>query len=144
MSVPALMAVQAWVNQRPDLTTGTLPRGAFLVGSQVRSPADGAYAELSRTSAARGTLVAESSNPSIARISALVYAGTVDAAEAAAADLATAINSLRGNPERCGSTGVSVLATDNVSEPLYVPQPADSGEQFCFQVAADFILRKDT
>jgi hypothetical protein len=144
MSVAALTAVLAWINARPDLTTGNLKRGAFIVDGGVRSPADGAYAELSRTVAARTTLTAESSNPSIARISALVYAGTVESAEAAAADLATAINSLRGCPERCGSTGVSILASDNVSEPMYVPQPADSGEQFCFQVAADFVLRKDT
>jgi hypothetical protein len=145
MSVAAEVAVQAWINARASLTGGTLSRGAFLAGYGLRSPADGAYALLSRTTAGSlGSVVAESSNPSLARIQAYVFAGTVEAAEAAAADLASAFHELRGNPEPCGQTGVTVLCTDNVVEPNYVPQPADGGEQHCFQVAADFVLRKDT
>jgi hypothetical protein len=141
MSVAAEVAVQAWINARSSLSS--LKNGAFLAGYGVRSPADGPYALLSRTTAGTlGSLVAEASNPSIARVQAYVYAGTVEAAEQAAADLASAFHELRGCPEPCGATGVTVLATDNVVEPAYVPQPADAGEQYCFQTAADFVLLK--
>jgi hypothetical protein len=144
VSASAETAIRAWVNARSDLITGTLARGAFLAGQQPRSPADGAYTLLARIPGGRGVLIAEDDNPTVARISALVYAGTPEAAEAAAADLASAFNSLNGCPEPCPGTDVTVLVSDNVSEPAYQPQPADAGEQYCFQVAADFVLRKDS
>jgi len=143
MSLAATAAVEAWINAQSCCGQGQpLTRGAFQAGRQPRSPADGAYALLARIPGGRGTLVAEDDTPTVARISALVYAGTVDAAETAAAALASAFNTLNGDPEPCGDTGVTVLVTDNVTEPAYQPQPADSGEQYCFQVAADFVLAK--
>jgi hypothetical protein len=135
----------AWINARQDVsTTGPLTRGAFEAGQDpVRSPADGPYAHVSRlTGGVQRGQVAESDDPSWARISALVYAGTVDSAEAAAVALANAWHTLQGCPEPCGDTGVTVLVGDGIVEPAYIQQPAVGGEQFCFQVTGDFLLLK--
>jgi hypothetical protein len=142
MSVAAETAIQAWVNARTSLVGGDAPLGlgAYLAGAEPRSPADGAYALLSRGSPSRTGLVAEDTEPSVARITAEVRAGTIEAAEAAAVALGNAWNSLNGCPEPCGDTGVTVLVSDNVTEPSYQPTPASSGEPFCFTVAGDFVL----
>jgi hypothetical protein len=143
MAAAAETAIRAWVNARHSLTGPGKPltRGAYLQGRQPRSPADGAYALLYSMPGARGDVVAEDSNPSVSRISAMVYAGTIEAAEAAAVALAEAWNDLNGRPEPCGATGVWVLVSDNLSNPAYIAMPGSGGEQHCFQVSADFMLR---
>jgi hypothetical protein len=143
MAVAAESAIRAWINARHDLTGpgNPLARGAFLQGSGFRSPADGAYCLLYSMPGTRNSVVAEDANPSVSRVSALVYAGTIEAAEAAAVALAEAWNSLNGCPEPCGDTGVTVMVTDNLTNPAYVAQPGSGGEQYCFQTSADFMLR---
>lgn len=145
MSTAATAAITAWINARPGLTgDGPLTRGAFEAGQDAfRSPADGAYAHISRlTAGTRRAPVAEDNDPSWARISAMVYAGTVDSAETAAAALSSAFQALQGCPEPCGDTGVTVLVSDGVVEPAYIPMPGVGGEQFCYQVTGDFLLLK--
>lgn len=143
MTASAETAIRAWINNRRGLTGDgrPLPRGAYLAGHQPRSPAHGAYALIYRMPGVRRDVVAEDSNPSIARLNCMVYAGTVEAAETAVVALAEAFNDLNGRPEPCGATGVWVLVTDNLSDPGYVPMPGAGGEQHCFQVSADFMLR---
>jgi hypothetical protein len=144
VGVSAEVAITEWVNGRVDLVgiqpqaPGPLSRGAYL--KQQRSPADGAYAVIDRQGGPVGAMVAEMNNFDAPRITATIRAGTIQAAEAAAAAYATAVRSLTGCPEPCGGTGVTCLASDNVTGPQFVPQPADSGEQYCFQVTADLIL----
>jgi hypothetical protein len=140
VSVAAETAVRAWVNARPDLTGlgNPLSNGAYIRAQ--RSPASGIYAVIVRDPSPGRSLTAENEGPSLSRVSAFCYAGTAELAEIAAVALANAWKSLRGNPEPCGSSGVTVYATDNLTGPAAVPTPADSGEPYCFQVSADFIL----
>jgi hypothetical protein len=142
VSVAAESAVRAWVNALPITGPGNpLSRGAYL--HEQRSPADGAYAVLSRTSEGVTNVVAENDGAlSIARMQCLVYAGTEPAAELAAAALRSAIEKLAGSPQPCGTTGVTVLVTDNLLGPFLVPHYGATGEQFCFQINADFLLRQ--
>ena len=143
MTANAAVAMRAWINARAGLTGkgNPLSRGAFLAGHQPRSPADGAYALVFRMPGVRNDVVAEDSNPSIARLQFMVYAGTIEAAETAVVALSEAFNDLNGLPEPCGSTGVMVLVTDNLSDPGYVPMPGSGGEQHAFQVSCDVMLR---
>lgn len=133
--------MRAWVNGRPDLTGPgkAIPNGAF-TGHQKRSPASGAYCMVARQGGQDRSLLAEADVVATARLSFMVYAGTPDAAEDGAVALATAINALQGLPEPCGNTPYQVLASDNVFGPSFVAMPAQGGEEFCFQVAADVIL----
>lgn len=138
--IAAETTLREWVNGQPGLTGKGNPitQGAFL--HEQRSPLDGAYAVVHRL-AGPGQVVAEqSSELTTAGIAFLVYSLTEDVAEKAAKALATAIETLTGIPQRAGDTGVSVLVHDNLTGPVYAPQPPDSGEQFCFQVSADFML----
>jgi hypothetical protein len=143
MSANAETAIRAWVNTRQDLVGngGPLSGGAYLRSQ--RSPASGAYAVMVRQAAPATRMVAEDPDPSLARVQALCYAGTAPLAEQAATALATAWMSLSGLPEPCGDTGVTVLVSDNLTGPSAVPLPADSGEAYCFQVGADFVLRSE-
>jgi hypothetical protein len=141
MAVAAETAVRAWVNARADLTGGPLPLGAYLLGRQPRSPAAGAYALLIREPGQSSAgIVAEDTDPSTARVTAHVYAGTIEAAEAAATALANAWQDLNGAPEPCGDTGITVLVAGNFADPSYVPMPGTGGEQHCFSTSADFTL----
>jgi hypothetical protein len=70
----------------------------------------------------------------------VVYAGTAQAAEFAAAALLAQIERLTGCPEQCGDAGVRVLVTDNRIGPFQIPVAPDSGETYAFQVNADFVL----
>jgi hypothetical protein len=136
-------AIRAWINARKTLTGqgNPLSRGAFLAGHRPRSPADGAYALLSRANAGTGrSVVAEANNPSLSRINALVYAGTVESAEAAAVALSEAFQALTGLPEPCGTTGVTVMVAGNHVDPAYIQQPGTGGEEHCFLVSAEFLL----
>jgi hypothetical protein len=140
MSLPAESAVRAWVNAQGGLVGNGNPLalGAYL--QQARSPDTGSYAVLARLSQMARSPVAEDEAVDTARISAMIYGPTQEAAEAAACAYANTVQGLTGRPAPCGDTGISVLAHDNLSGPMYVPMPADGGEQFCFEVAADFVL----
>ena len=148
MSLPAASAIQAWVNARPGLTGRGKPlsRGAYLMGDPIRSPAHGAYALLFREpgTGAGGTTgpVAEDNVIALARITAHVYAGTIQAAEAAADALSNAWQQLNGCPEPCGTSGVIVLVADDFSEPGYTPMPGSGGELHMFTVSSTFMLRR--
>jgi hypothetical protein len=139
MSVAAEEAIGAWVNNRTDLVGRDRPlsRGASLL--QQRSPADGAHALIDRQGGPAETLVAGQSPFDLARIIAVIRAGTPEAVELAAKAYADAVRSLTGCPVPCGETGVFALTHDNLTGPQFVQQPADSGEQYSFQV--DFLLR---
>jgi len=147
MSLPAAQAIQAWVNARKDLVGRNRPlsRGAYLMGDPVRSPAHGAYALLFREpgTGAGGTsgIVAEDNDPSFARVTAHVYAGTIAAAEKAACALSNAWQDLNGCPEPCGGTGITVMVADDFSEPGYTPMPGSGGELHMFTTSATFLLR---
>lgn len=145
MAVSAELAIAAWVNSRADLIgtppdePGPLGMGAYL--RQQRSPASGAYAVIDRQGGPVGALIAEDNPFDVAHIIAEIRAGTIEAAEAAAAAYATAVRGMNGNPQPCGDTKVIVRSADNVTGPQYVQQAQDSGEQWEFTVAADFLLQ---
>jgi len=142
MSAKAEQAVRAWANGRPDLTggdgSGPLGMGAFLRSQE--SPASGAYAVLAAGPTLRSAPVAEDGRISVSRVTAMIYAGTEEAAEDAAVAFGNAVQSLRGDPVAAGGTGVTILVSDNMTEPAAVPMPAVGGEQFAFVVSADFVL----
>jgi hypothetical protein len=139
MSVAAQSAIRAWINASPLVGDGNpLSRGAYL--REQRSPADGSYCVLSRNSEGVGDLVAEDAVFTRARIQALVYAGTEEAAETSAAALRSAFEALQGLPALCGTTGIKIMVAENHIGPLLIPIAPDSGEIYCFQVGADFIL----
>ncbi len=142
MAVAAETAIAAWINARKELTGRGKPlaNGAYLYGQAVRSPAAGGYALLIREPGANGGVVAEDSDPCIARVTAHCYAGTIQAAAKAATALANAFQDLNGCPEPCGATGIRVLVADNFTEPGYVPMPASGGELHMFTTSADFML----
>lgn len=142
MALSAETAIRAWINSRPGLTGqgNPLRHGAFLNGRQPRSPAYGAYALLVREAGVAGQVVAEASDLAVARVTAHVFAGTIEAAEAACNAVANAFQSLTGCPERCGDTGVTVLVADNHTDPGYVPMPGSGGEQHCFTTSSTFML----
>ena len=142
MAVAAAIAIREWINTRAGLTGKGRPlsRGAYLNGEAIRSPAHGAYALLIREAGVGGGPVAEDADPSLARITAHVYAGTIQVAEAAATALANAWQDLNGAPEPCGDTGVTVMVADNFTDPGYVPMPGSGGEQHCFTTSATFML----
>lgn len=141
MSVPAEQAWQAWVNGLSSLVGEGHPLagGAFL-GHQVRSPADGAYAVGARMSRTLPAVIAEDDSVDVARISAVIYGGTVAAAETAAVAYANAVEHLTGAPVPMGDSGVVCLVHDNLSGPMFVAQPSSGGEEFAFEVAADFMM----
>lgn len=142
MAVAAQAAVRAWLNSKTDLTGegNPLSRGAYL--TLQRSVADGAYAVVSRTSEGVTNVVAEDSEAgSVARIQCLVFAGTEEASEAAAKAVRAEFENLKGMPEPCGTTGMTVMVAFNHLGPFLIPWAPDSGEVYCHQVNADFLLR---
>jgi hypothetical protein len=142
MSVAAQDAIRAWVNARPDLVGDGMPlsRGAYL--REQKSPADGGYTVIQRGSEGTTDVVAEDSTSlGVARMQCLCYAGTETAAEQAAKALRQAFEGLNGSPELCGATGVYVMVAFNHLGPIAIPHIGTTGEQFCFQVNADFLLR---
>jgi hypothetical protein len=133
------------VNSRPDLVGpgNPLAGGAFL-SHQVRSPANGAYAVGARLTQAFAPLVAEDGSVDTARISAVIYGGTTESAEDAAVAYAGEVARLTGLPTLMGDSGVICLVHDNLTGPQFVAQPAEGGEEFAFEVAADFVMRSPT
>lgn len=139
-------AIRAWVNENRQLTGKDQPlrQGAYLEGMAVRSPAHGAYARLIREMGVDPDVVAEPGGPQRVRITAHVFAGTIDAAEKAAGALCDAWRHLAGRPEPCGDTGVLILAAANFSGPGYVETPGGGGEQHEFTVSCEFILYQES
>lgn len=138
MSTAAERAIRDWVNARPIIGDGKpLARGAYLL--EQASPADGAYAVISRNPEGDDPVgpPPEDGQVSVARIQAQVFAGAQDAAENAAAALRGEFETLTGRPQSCGATGVQILVADHINGPFYVP---GTREPYCFQVGADFLL----
>lgn len=141
MAVVGQAAVRDWVNGRADLVGAGNPLDAGAYTREQRSPAYGAYVVVTRNSEGTTSIVEEPAPEiGVARIQFLVYAGTEVAAENAAVMLRKAVEGLQGAREACGSSGVTVLAADNWVGPLFVPHVGDTGEEYCFQVNADFVL----
>lgn len=141
MSLPAEQAVRAWANGRTDLVGNGSPVSGGFYLLQQRSPASGQYAVLARQSVATPDVVAENDGGlDQARISTICYGGTQETAEAAAVAYANAVLSLSGRAVPCPGVPVTILASANLSGPMYVPMPADGGEQYAFEVGADFLL----
>jgi hypothetical protein len=141
--IAAEQALRDWANSKTGLVgPGNPLAGGALLRLQ-RSPADGAYARIIRHGGSSDTVAEQDANLCTASITWQVYSATEDVAERAAAALATEIEQLTGSPEPCGPPGqatVTVLVSDNLAGPVYLPPPPESGELGCFQVTADFLL----
>lgn len=141
MSLAAEAALRTWINGHSALVGdgNPLALGAYLRAQ--RSPGSGAYAVISRSSEGVTNIVAEADSAfSTARMQCLVFAGTEQSAEAAAAALRTLFETLTGCPEPCGDGATIIRVADNHLGPLFIQAGADNGEQYCFQVNADFVL----
>jgi hypothetical protein len=139
--------VRDWVNADSRLVgTGVddsapLNAGAFTLAQ--RSPAFGAYAVITRDPAAQvAGPFAEDSTILGVRMAFDCYAGTIDKAEAAAAAVTDKLLALNGCPEPLAGSGLLVLVSDNVTGPVWVPQPPDSGETYCFTTSGDLWVRE--
>lgn len=135
MAVPAVAATVEWVNALADLIGkgNPIPLGAFRRSHRPRSPGQGAYLLISQVGGSPD-LLAEG-GASRARISASVYAGTEEAAEAAAVAYASAVEALTGEPVQMGAVARCLVA-DNITGPLQVDAP----DEHLFLVDADFYL----
>jgi hypothetical protein len=142
-------AIRAWVNSNPALVPQNgdpdsglpISRGAYLRSQ--RSPADGPYLVIERAmpGGAEPPGVCEPA-PELgtARIIARTYAGTEQASEAAATAYYNAVASAVGDPQPCGDTGTWVLSHDSLAGPAFISQGPTGGENYCFQVVAEFLL----
>jgi hypothetical protein len=136
-------AVRAWLNDpATGLLDGTgggvMARGAYLRSQ--RSPADGAYCVLATSWGGEAGVAEPTPALQLTRVTFRVFAGTEEAAERAAAALATAVAGLTGVPVRCGQTSTWLRGHDLLTGPLFVPAGPDAGEEFCFQVTAQLLL----
>lgn len=138
MSIAAEQALMAWINGRPIVGAGN-PLSLGAVEAEIRSPEGGSYAVVARTTPGASAPVAESSDLTVAHLDCAVYSGLQSSAEIAAAALRNEFEKLTGCPEKCGTTGVTVLVADNFSGPNQVPMPQE-GEIYCYLVSADFML----
>jgi hypothetical protein len=131
-TLAAVTAVRAWLNGRTDLVGKGKPLGlgVFRASRPPRSPGQGAYVLLSQISG--GSELLAEAGIGRARISATVYAGTEDTAEAAAVAYFNAVEALTGEPAAMGDTARCLIAAD-LSGPLMGP---DDG----WLVDADFYL----
>ena len=138
--IAAEIAIRAWVTGKLNLVGpgNPLANGAFT--RTQRSPASGCYAVLARTTGTNRDVVAEPA-PGLtsAMIAFTVYGGTAETAEIAASALATEIEKLAGCPEPAGP-GVNVLVASGLTGPTSVPWAPDAGEQFAFNLSAEFLL----
>jgi len=124
------------LNARLDLVGAGRPIALGAHRAPIRSPGQGAYVLLSRVGGSPD-LLAEGSVDR-ARISAVVYAGTDEAAENAATAYRNAVEGLSGAPAVMGSA--LCLVADNISGPLFLDERAGSGDQYAYAVDADFYL----
>jgi len=140
LSLPAVLAIRAWLNARLDLVGPDQPVALGFFTTQQRSPDSGAYGVVRRSSQPVASVVAEDQGVDTARLSIIVYGGTEESSEAAAVAVLSAIETLTGAPEPCGDTGISVLVHDNPSGPMTVEVPPTGGEIYANEVASDFLL----
>lgn len=143
MSVAAETAVRDWTNSLTGTLVGTgkpLANGAYLISQ--RSPASGSYVIVARQAGSEPAPVAEGTVFDRATILAEFRAGTHQAAELAAAAWASAVEALTGRPVPMGDD-VTCLCSDNLSGPHFIEPAPDRGEQYAFQVTADFLLRSN-
>jgi hypothetical protein len=138
--IEGMQALRAWLNGRSDLVGlgRPLADGAFTI--EQASPSDGAYAVLASLNPQIRQVFAEDQSIITVRISFNVFAGTRESAGNAAAALRCGIDSLRGCPEACGDYPAWVHVSDNVVGPMFIPPQPGGGEEFCFNVSADFVL----
>jgi hypothetical protein len=147
--IAAESAIRAWVNadrsmvpppgaENPD--AWPVSRGAYL--RTQRSPADGAYVVISRAlpGGSEAAVAEPAEELGTARIITQAYAGTEEAAEIAATAYANAVTRLTGVPAPCGDTGIRILSHAQLAGPAFIPAAPTTGEQFCFQVTAEFLL----
>lgn len=134
--VTAVTAIRAWINTHPTLSGAgkPLPLGAFR--TQSRSPGQGAYVTLHRLDGTDALIAEEAADQ--ARIAGVVYAGTDEAAETAAVAYANALAALSGTPTPMGDA--ICLVVDDITGPLLVDNQAGDGEQWAYEVDADFFL----
>jgi hypothetical protein len=139
MSLAVEQPMRAWTNAQPGLTGegNPLANGCFL-DPPISSPAEGAWALLSRAGSPAGPVVAEDGAVTTARIQWDIYSPDEVCAENAAAALATCVEGLSGKPQPAGD--LTALVHDNLAGPVFVPQPDTAGEPYCFQVQADILL----
>lgn len=132
----AVTAVLTWLNAHQTLTGRGKPldHGAFR--TRPRSPSRGAYALLTRIDSADALIAEEAVDQ--ARIAAVIYAATDEAAETAATAYANELAALSGTPTPMGD--VTCLVVDDITGPLFVDDRAGDGEQFAYAVDADFFL----
>ncbi|MEU9888010.1 hypothetical protein [Sphaerisporangium sp. NPDC051011] len=130
--IVAVTAVRAWINSLDSLVGKGLPLalGAFRAADPPRSPGQGAYALLSQVGGSL-ELVAEE-GIGRARISATIYAGTDEAAEAAAVAYLNTLEALTGDPAPMGDIARCLVA-DDITGPVALP---DLG----YLIDADFYL----
>lgn len=136
--VAAVAAVLAWVNSHPTLVGkgNPLDQGAFR--NQIRGPSRGAYLWLSRLDGA-DALVAEDAIDE-ARMAGVIFAGTDEAAEAAAVAYANALSALSGTHTEMGDA-VCLVADDITGPQLIDDQAGARNELVAYQVDATFYLR---
>jgi hypothetical protein len=136
--VTAVAAVLAWVNDHPTLTGegNPLDQGAFR--NQIRSPSRGAYLELARIDGADALTAEEGVDQ--ARINGVVYAGTDEAAEAAAVAYANALSALSGTHTPMGDDVICLVVDDIVGPQFIDDRAGSSGELYAYQVDASFFL----
>lgn len=134
--VPAVAAVLAWINAHPTLSGPGKPLDLGAFRARPRSPGHGAYVLLFRLDGS-GALTAEEPADQ-ARIAGVVYAGTDDKAEVAAVAYANALEALSGAHVAMGDA--ICLVADDIVGPQFIDEHAGNGEQFAYQVDADFFL----
>lgn len=136
--VTAITAVLKWVNAHPTLTGRGKPldRGAFRT-VPTRSPATGCYVLLYRLDGSDALIAEEPADR--ARVAGVVYGPDDEAAERAATAYANAVAALSGRPVAMGDAATCLVA-DDVVGPQLIDNRAGTGEQYAYQVDADFYL----
>jgi len=133
-AVPAVTLVREWINSLEDLVGAEKPLALGAFRRHPRSPASGAFAVLSRVGGTRGMTAEDGIDG--ARISASIFAGTDEMAEAAAVAYANAVEALSGAPAVMGDA--RCLVADSVTGPLLVDQTDSDRDQFHYLVDATF------
>ena len=134
--VAAVAAVRVWIN---GLTTLVGPGRPLALGAhrtRLRSPGQGAYALIYRVGGISDLIAEEPVDR--ARVGALIYAGTDEAAETAAVAYANTVEGLSGTPAVMGDA--TCLVADDITGPLLVDHSNTDLDQFVYSVDADFYL----
>jgi hypothetical protein len=147
LPIAAEAAIREWVNDPANGLVAAdgddsapISRGAYLAAQ--RSPADGAYLVISRAlpGGSEAPVAETLTEMGTARIIAQAFAGTPEAAESAATAYAKKVAELTGRPQRVGGSDVWLLSHDSLSGPAFIAAGPTTGERFCFQVVAEFLI----